>query len=818
MSRYLCIHGHFYQPPRENPWLESIELQDSAYPYHDWNERITAECYGPNAVSRILDGEERIDRIVNNYASISFNFGPTLLAWMAEAKPEVYQAILEADERSRLRFGGHGSALAQPYNHLILPLANARDKRTQIVWGLADFEHRFGRRAEGAWLPEAAVDLESLDLLAAEGVLFTILEPGQAHRVRLKGTDAWEDVSGGRIDTTVPYRIELPSGRSMALFFYDGSTSRAVAFEGLLSSGERFARRLVSRFPEEAAGDADTDRLVHIATDGETYGHHHRHGEMALSYALHEIESNGWATLTNYGAYLASHPPTREVEIWEDSSWSCVHGVERWRSDCGCHTGGGPGWTQAWRAPLRDALDGLRDDLIPLYEAEAGRLFADPWTARDDYAAVVLDRSPATVDAFLERHGAAGVKGADRVRALELLEMQRHAMLMYTSCGWFFNDLAGLETIQILQYAGRVVQLAGRLFGGEVEESFLLRLEKARSNEPAAGTGRDLYDRHVRPSRVDLPQVAVHSAVTALFENQPAIHRVFCYTVEKRQGQTSQAGRARLSIGRMRVESSLTGDAELMSYGVLHFGDHNLSAGVRRGPGSQGTEEDARLIALIAEIVQPFEHGDLAQVVRLLDRSFDGLSYSLRSLFRDEQRRVIGLVLDSTLKDAEGELREMYVQHAPLLRYLHSLGTPPPGALRAAVEHVLDVDLKRALADPRVDPGEVQKLLDEAAGLGATLDGGGLSYALERSLGALVESLTRTPEDMTLLRRADRVAGLARRPPFKPDLWSAQNRCYAMLEIAYPVMKEEADAGEDLAMEWTGLFRSLAGKLGLRVE
>src|SRR5215217_151798 len=235
MQRYLCIHGHFYQPPRENPWLEAVEVQDSAYPYHDWNERVTAECYAPSAMSRILDGERRIERIVNNYAQISFNFGPTLLAWLEQKKPEVYRSVLEADELSRQRFSGHGSALAQGYNHIILPLANTRDKRTQILWGLADFERRFGRKAEGAWLPEAAVDLESLDILAAEGILFTILEPGQA---------------ATQVDTTIPYKVRLPSGRSISVFFYDGATSRAVAFEGLLDSGERFASRLVSRFPE----------------------------------------------------------------------------------------------------------------------------------------------------------------------------------------------------------------------------------------------------------------------------------------------------------------------------------------------------------------------------------------------------------------------------------------------------------------------------------------------------------------------------------------------------------------------------------------
>ncbi|HWM89599.1 MAG TPA: DUF3536 domain-containing protein [Thermoanaerobaculia bacterium] len=769
MHRFLCIHGHFYQPPRENPWLEAIELQDSAYPYHDWNERITAECYAPNAASRILDEEGRIERIVNNYTRISFNFGSTLLAWMEERSPEVYRSILEADELSRVRFSGHGSALAQPYNHIILPLANSRDKKTQIVWGLADFERRFGRKAEGAWLPEAAVDLETLDLLAAEGILFTVLEPGQAN---------------GPVDTTVPYRVELPSGRSIAVFFYDGVTSRAVAFEGLLSSGERFASRLVSRFPE-----ADGDRLVHIATDGETYGHHHRYGEMALSYALHHVESNGLARLTNYGEYLAAHPPEQAIEIVENTSWSCAHGVERWRSDCGCHTGGEPGWNQAWRAPLREALDWLRDELAPRFEAEGGRYFDDPWAARDRY---------------LSPGGRPGLP----VRALELLEMQRHAMLMYTSCGWFFNDLAGIETVQVLQYAGRAVQLAGRLFGEEVDEGFLSRLEKARSNE--GPSGRDLYEKHVRPAMVDLPQVAVHYAVTSLFQDYPNPAPVYCYEVERQNGRTFHAGRARLSIGKARVASRLTGDEDFLSYGVLHFGDQNLNAGVRRYRGEEAYSQ------LMAEIGKAFEHGDFAQVIRLLDRDFGSTSYSLRSLFRDEQRRVLDLILASTLGEVEDELREVFLDHAPLMRFLRGLGTPLPNAFRSAAEHVLNVDLKRALSSLKTE--EVRRLLDETSKLGVALDVDGLSYALERALDERLERLRDQPQEADLLDQVDEAVDLARTPPFRVNLWRAQNRCYEMFETVYPVMREEAEAGEAPAAEWLERFRDLAGKLGVRVD
>jgi alpha-amylase/alpha-mannosidase (GH57 family) len=390
MERYICIHGHFYQPPRENPWLEAIELEDSAYPYHDWNERITAECYATNARSRILDKKDRIVQMVNNYSKISFNFGPTLLAWLEEKSPDVYSAILEADQESRKSFSGHGSALAQAYNHMILPLANRRDKYTQILWGIRDFEHRFKRKPEGMWLPETAVDLETLDILAHHEIRFTILAPHQARRVCSIGSGKWSDVGGGKIDPTAAYELDLPSGRTIALFFYDGPVSRAVAFEGLLKSGESFAQRLSGGFSEKRTWP----QMVHIATDGETYGHHHRFGDMALAFALYHIESKNIARLTNYGEFLEKHPPTHEVEIFENTSWSCAHGIERWRSDCGCSSGSNPDSHQAWRGPLRGALDWLRDSLAPKYEEMARQFLKDPWKARDEYIHIILDRSP----------------------------------------------------------------------------------------------------------------------------------------------------------------------------------------------------------------------------------------------------------------------------------------------------------------------------------------------------------------------------------------------------------------------------------------
>src|SRR5215468_1974183 len=381
MQRYVCIHGHFYQPPRENAWLEFVELQDSAYPFHDWNERITAECYAPNGMARIVDGYRNIVKITNNYAHISFNFGPTLLAWMQEAEPEAYKAVIDADKESQQRFLGHGSAIAQGYNHVILPLCNGRDKYTQIAWGVRDFEHRFGRRPEGMWLPETAVDLETLEILVSFGIRFTILSPFQAKRTKTLRARVWKDASGAKVDPSMPYDVRLPSGKRIAIFFYDGPISQAIAFEHLLEKGENLSGRLLSAFSDTR----NWPQIVHVATDGETYGHHHKKGEMALAYALDYIESNNLAKLTNYGAYLEQHPPTHEVEIIANTAWSCAHGIERWRSNCGCRTGGPREWQQTWRTPLREAFDWLRDSLAPVFEQRGSRLLHDPWAARDDY-------------------------------------------------------------------------------------------------------------------------------------------------------------------------------------------------------------------------------------------------------------------------------------------------------------------------------------------------------------------------------------------------------------------------------------------------
>lgn len=490
MNRYLCVHGHFYQPPRENPWTGRIGTEASAAPYRNWNERITEECYRPNARTLLLERDGASRELPPNYSRMSFNFGPTLLAWLDGHAEDVSAAIRRADRDSRERFSGHGAAIAQAYNHPILPLANARDRRTQVWWGIRDFEHRFGRSPEGMWLPETAVDRATLEILADFGIRFTILAPEQASRVRPSGSDTeWNDVSGGRIDPRKAYAIRLPSGRELALFFYDGPVSHAIAFGALSEGGEALARRLGS-----LASDTPEPQLLHVATDGETYGHHHPGGERVLAEALDEIERSGFARLTSYGEFLSLHPPRDEVEIVENTAWSCAHGLGRWRDDCTCRTGSNPGWVQIWRGPLREALDRLRDSLAEVFEDRGRAIFPDPWAARDASIEIVLDPSPAVFEDFLRRHARREVTQEERADARRLLEMQRHTMLMYTSCGWFFDDPSGLETMQILRYAARAIELAPASLRPPIEDAFRLALEGVKSNDEAAGDARRIFD------------------------------------------------------------------------------------------------------------------------------------------------------------------------------------------------------------------------------------------------------------------------------------------------------------------------------------
>lgn len=807
MERCLCIHGHFYQPPRENPWLEDIELQDSAHPYHDWNERITAECYAPNSASRILDGQGRISDIVSNYSRISFNFGPTLLSWMEKKTPEVYQAILEADRQSMKWRSGHGNALAQAYNHIIMPLANSRDKRTQIRWGLADFRHRFKREAEGMWLPETAVDIETLSLLAEYGMRFTILAPRQASRVRKTGTGKWKDVSNSRIDPTRPYLCRLPGGRTIVLFFYDGPLSQAVAFEHLLRQGEDFAHRLMSGFHDSR----QWTQILSISTDGETYGHHQRHGDMALAYALNYIESRGFARLTNYGEYLDTYPPTHEVEIFENSSWSCVHGIERWRSNCGCNSGGYAAWNQEWRKPLREALDWLRDQLALQYENHMKKLFGDPWQLRNDYIDVMYDRSPGSRERFLEGHAAQPLTAGETVLASRLLEMQRHSLLMYTSCGWFFDELSGLETVQILKYAARAMQLCKDALSCALEDLFAVHLSKAQSNMPGIGSGTSVYNRFVRPSVIDLKKVGVHYAVSSIFTEYSESAPVFRYTVTQEAYERFDTGEIRLAIGRIRVSSDITGIQETLSFAVIHFGHHALNCGIRTYLGPDPYAEMSR------ELLAAFNQGNFADIVRLMDKHFGNNNFSLLDLFLDEQRKILSHVTDRTVAALIDSYSGMYSENKVLMEFLRNAGMPVPKAFRPAAEFTLNNLLQSEFTSNGVNADRVQAIIADIKRWDLPFETIDAEFTIRKKMEGGMARFFNNPDDMEGLQATAKMIELLKLLPISIDFWYIQNIYFSLAKDVYPGKHAASLAGNHEAEAWIGTFRYMGEMLFFNV-
>jgi len=807
MEKYICIHGHFYQPPRENPWLEAVEIEESVHPYHDWNEKITSECYAPNVFSRILDEKERIVKITNNYAKISFDFGPTLLSWLKKNATDVYQYIVEADRQSQKIFSGHGSALAQAYNHLIMPLANRQDKYTQIVWGIKDFHYHFKREPEGMWLPETAVDLETLDIMAELGIKFTILAPHQIKRVRKIGERVWKDVSGGQIDTTRTYLLQLPSGREISLFIYNAAVSKSVAFERLLESGVNFKNSLVGAFSKNIS----EPQLVHIATDGETYGHHHRFGDMALAFALDFIESNKLAKITNYGGFLEKHPPVYEVEILENTSWSCSHGIERWRKDCGCNTGAHPVWNQAWRAPLREALDWLRDSLIPLYERKASELLKDPWEARNGYIEVILDRSAENVNRFLGRHSLHQLSQAEKITALKLLEMQRQAMLMYTSCGWFFDDISGIEAVQNLRYAARAIHLAEQLGGQSFEAEFVKKLQKAECNLAQYREGAFVYEKKVKPARVGFGEVGAYYAIGSLFENHSNRKSVYSYSIEQEDFQLLQNENLRLALGKVRITSEVTQESAQMIFGVTQLGNYDIQAGIKEFEGEQAYQTFKQ------EMTCTFSKNDFQSVVRVLENNFGANNYRLQSLFPEGQHKIISLLLNAHLKEAEDAFQQIYNKTSAGSHLLEEAGYPIPEVLKGVARQALSSEIRKQLAEKNPDPESLKALLEEAKSNSIELDWSNLSQHLQQALERVLVKLQTQPDDLGNLQKVQTLTELSDWFPEPVNLWRSQNIFYGILQESYPELKQKAQKGDPSAIEWVRNFRKLGEKFSVLV-
>ncbi len=686
MKSALIIHGHFYQPPRENPWTGLVDAEASAAPFHDWNARIHHECYRPNGFARVYDEANAVLRVVDNYRHMSFNFGPTLASWLEEHEPATYRRVIDADRTSASEHGGHGNAIAQAYNHAILPLLNERDLRTQIRWGLTDFRHRFGRDAEGLWLPETACDHRTLGALIDEGMRFAILAPGQASRI--KDAEGWRAVT--QIDPGQPYRYLHPdgSGRSLSLFFYDGSVSLGIAFEGLLTSSRAFVDRL-----ERASGGSGT--LVHAVTDGESYGHHHRHGERCLAYALTTEAPRRGFWVTNYGEWLDHVPATVEVDIelgpdGRGSSWSCAHGVGRWYRDCGCHTGGKHGWNQRWRTPLRLALDGLRDEAAEFFESAAGDLCTDPWALRDDAIKLFSNRA-ANRAGFLQRHGLERHGDAKRARLFAVLEQQRNAMTMYTSCGWFFSDPSGLEAVQVLRYAGKLIEQLREEGAPDPEARFLEVLAEVQSNHPERGNGADIYREAVRGSRVTPQALAAHVSMRRFAADSRATNRAGHQRYEVAYERSEEGGRMRICLSHLVFTDDATGRKSEFACCAMHFGGIDLHCLVKAFPGADPFQQsEARILVAVRS-------GSLLTALRVVQEELGPAAFGIESVLPSE-RESLSQALFSVLRERyAAHFETVWRDSEGTISSFQNAGLPMPAELRAATELALGRRFEDAL-------------------------------------------------------------------------------------------------------------------------
>ncbi len=719
-KKYLTIHGHFYQPPRENPWLEAIELQDSALPFHDWNERINKECYNPNSVSKIVDSRNRILDIVNNYEHISFNFGPTLLSWMEQFAPLTYERIIKADIESISEHDGHGNAMAQVYNHIIMPLANENDKITQVKWGVKDFEYRFGRKPEGMWLAETAVDDDTLRVLEENGIKFTVLSPYQALKIRKEGDKDWTDVSWGNIDPARSYRYYIKSapGKFIDLFFYDGAISKSVAFDELLKDGNKFAKRL-----RDGVSDCrDYPQLINIATDGESYGHHTKFGDMALAYVLQIKAKEEGFTITNYGEYLDKCRSDYEVDIKQASSWSCFHGVGRWKEDCGCSTGGHPGWNQKWRKPLRDALDYLRDELAKLFEAEGPKYFnKNCWEVRNNYIDVILDRSSLSVNKFHKENFLPNLSDEDKVKAMELLEIQRQAQLMYTSCGWFFSEISGIETVQIMKYAARAMQLAAVFTKHDFETRFKEILADAKSNITEYGTGRDIFNNFVKPSIVTTKQVASLWAISSLYQDFEDEEDVYCYSITRDDYQKVQKGNSNFVVGHIELRSRITLQKSNLMFALMQYSGGDFHCAIKE------YSDDFEYNKMKNELIKTFMLNPLTEIIRALDENFGKDYFTLKDIFIEERRKILQRLLKDKMEKFAQIYQDMYDEGKGSIYHMQTLGLAIPDEFKIAAEYALSRKFNELIQDSNgfVEPAVLQQAMDinyEAKSIGIKLD------------------------------------------------------------------------------------------------
>ena len=807
---FLAIHGHFYQPPRENPWLEAIELQPSALPCHDWNERVNNECYAPNSVSKVVNHKNEVISIVNNYEYMSFNFGPTLLSWMEEFAPTAYERIIKADIKSVEEHNGHGNAIAQVYNHMIMPLANELDKQTQVKWGIKDFEYRFGRKPEGMWLAETAVDDDTLRVLEENGIKFTILSPFQAKCVKKIDENNWQDVSWGNIDPARSYRYYIKSapGKFIDLFFYDGAISKSVAFDELLTDGNKFLKRL----QDGISYDRNYPQLVNIATDGESYGHHTKFGDMALAFVMAMKVKDSGFTVTNYAEYLDKYRSDWQVQIKDVSSWSCSHGVGRWCEDCGCSTGGHAGWNQKWRRPLRDAMDYLRDSVTPLFKEYGQKYFKDFLSARYNYIDVILDRSITNVKKFQKEYFLPDLSEEDKVNAMKLLEMQRQAMLMYTSCGWFFSEISGIETVQIMKYAARVIQLAQDFTDEDFETKYLEILSEAQSNYKEIGNGKDIYERFVKPSVITEKQIVSLWAVSSLYEEVDEEEDVYCYTITKKSYKKVQKGDSHFVVGHVEVQSKVTLERHNLMFALLQYTGGDFHCAIK--------EYDDEYPEMQKELIRTFMVNPLTEIIRTLDGYFGKEYFTLKDIFIEERRKILQILMRERLDEFAKTYEDIYNEGKSSVLHLQALGLDIPNEFKIAAQYTLTRQFNELFTGSNgfIDEDIIQSASDinfEAKRIGITLDktltSKIFSKKVAQNINRLVYSMEYQQADVTheLLDTIEKLE-------IKADISEAQNLFYTRVVSKFDDMIEHTNCQSDVNL-MEQLFY-IAKRLNLNVD
>jgi hypothetical protein len=826
--KHLIIHGHFYQPPRENPWTEQIERQESAAPFHDWNDRITEQCYLPNALSRRLDNWGRITKLVNNYEWISFNFGPTLISWIEENQHEVYERIVEADRASAARLGGHGNAIAQAYNHIIMPLATRRDQETQIRWGVYDFVRRFGREPEGIWLPETAVNAATLAVLVEFPFRFIVLSPHQALRTRrldgaagAKGGEeaepkgggrkadsgggrtaehaaGWKDVSKGSIATGFPYRCFVPgaggkrsSSRFIDIFFYDAPLSQDVSFNHLLRNGDTFAEAIESGY-----GRGGND-LVVIATDGEIYGHHEPFADMALSYLIEAAGPKRGLAMTNFGAYLAAHEPLFEVELKpgpnnEGTSWSCFHGVGRWKEDCGDAAGGSPGWNQKWRAPLRAGLTSLAESLASLYERETGEYLKSPWQSRDDYIQVIEDRGPAAAKSFLADHAARELTGPETSRVLRFLESQRNAELMFTSCGWFFSDISGIETVQILRYAARAIELVDEEPREMLEKKLMADLKGALSNVPAKGTGTDIYRRARDGSFLSLRHFAALYTIASHLTGSNEISEIYGYPIHPLEETLRRTDEATVRIGSVEATSRYTLETVAYEYLLRAEKDAGFACFIKERGEEKSYHEMTEGFSKLASSESK------ERLFAAAAKHFGGPALTLRDFLADDRERILNHLVRTRLETIDERFGDIYLQSRNLLRLLSESGIPAPATLVIPAQVYLTRKLvreveRRERSLERAGLEGIRSIVSEASTFGVPID---KSSAAASFTELIVDKLKLLASglDAKAASELEQFVNLSDEMGIQTNFRDIQNRVYGILETSVSPLLDELAA------------------------